>query len=235
MRRCGAKRGRSVERAGDLASGCRLSHGVLRLVVLLVLIACGALLTVAIAWIGLDVPRPGIVVSISDPPTMIEEIDPMDPRVVVLAGGARITSAGIQRMDNWAHDRELRFATDGVSNFGGTFVRSGWPMRAMHGSSSTSIGHRHAVALPELISARRRPPHLDFLPIGIVWPGFAVNTIFAAALLYAVFIATTSLRRAMRLRGGKCPQCRYPMGSHEACTECGSPLPEPAPRSRTHE
>jgi hypothetical protein len=62
------------------------------------------------------------------------------------------------------------------------------------------------------------------LPYQPVWPGFAINTIFYAAILCGLFFAPGMVKRGLRRRRGLCPACAYPIGSSPVCTECGSPL-----------
>ena len=62
--------------------------------------------------------------------------------------------------------------------------------------------------------------HVRVLPLRPFWPGFVVNTIFYAALLWLPF----ALRRFVRLRRGLCPKCAYPIGESSVCTECGGAL-----------
>ena len=59
------------------------------------------------------------------------------------------------------------------------------------------------------------------LPLRPIWPGFAANTLFYAALLWLPF----AVRRFIRVRRGLCPACCYPMGESAVCTECGKALP----------
>jgi hypothetical protein len=100
--------------------------------------------------------------------------------------------------------------------------RSGLPFRSLEGvvyGSSTRpsfarglwANHKYAVVLP------LRP----------IWPGFAINTIFYAAILWLLIFAPGRIRRFMRLRQGRCPACGYQIaqGLSEVCSECGSPLP----------
>jgi hypothetical protein len=65
------------------------------------------------------------------------------------------------------------------------------------------------------------------LPLRPIWPGFAINTIFYAAILW-LLCATPRIpgfvRRGIRARRGQCPACAYPIGSSDVCTECGRPL-----------
>ena len=68
------------------------------------------------------------------------------------------------------------------------------------------------------------PPTL-ILPYEPMWPGFAINTIFYATLLWLLIPGPFALRRFLRLRRGLCPRCAYPMGESSVCTECGITLP----------
>ena len=77
-----------------------------------------------------------------------------------------------------------------------------------------------------------QPWEFDFtnLPSGVakpIWPGFAINTIFYAAMLWVVFFVPGMVKRRVRRRRGLCPACAYPIGTSEVCTECGEGLPLP--------
>ncbi len=59
--------------------------------------------------------------------------------------------------------------------------------------------------------------------------GFAVNTVFHAAVLWCVVLLAIAARRAIRRRMlrhrfGLCPACRYPIGVSAICPECGQPV-----------
>ena len=64
------------------------------------------------------------------------------------------------------------------------------------------------------------------LPTRPIWPGFAINTVFYAAILWGLFAAPFALRRRLRIKRGQCPACAYPVGSSDVCTECGKPIPQ---------
>ncbi len=64
------------------------------------------------------------------------------------------------------------------------------------------------------------------LPLRPVWPGFAVNTLLYATLLWLLTCLAIAVRCFLRLRRGLCPECAYPMGESEVCTECGRDLPK---------
>ena len=66
------------------------------------------------------------------------------------------------------------------------------------------------------------------LPLRAIWPVFALNTIFYAAILWMLVAGAFALRRFSRARRGLCPTCAYPMGQSATCTECGKPRPRRA-------
>jgi hypothetical protein len=68
------------------------------------------------------------------------------------------------------------------------------------------------------------------LPLSPLWPGFAINSIFYAALLWALWITSGKVRRLIRMRRSQCPACGHIIASgtcaNGLCSECGAPLPE---------
>ena len=60
---------------------------------------------------------------------------------------------------------------------------------------------------------------------GPLWLGFAVNTLFYAAILWLLISVPFVLRRFIRVRRSLCPACAYPMGESAVCSECGRGLP----------
>jgi len=63
------------------------------------------------------------------------------------------------------------------------------------------------------------------LPLTPLWPGFAINTLFYAGVLWMLFVGPFALRRMIRRRRGRCAHCAYPIGQSPVCTECGAELP----------
>ncbi len=61
-----------------------------------------------------------------------------------------------------------------------------------------------------------------------IWPGFAINTLFYAAILWLLIAALFALRRRRRIKRGLCPACAYPIGESDICTECGDTLSSPS-------
>ncbi len=114
-------------------------------------------------------------------------------------------------------------------------ARAGWPCRTL-----TALG-RESLVVDDLSSfslswhgrAAVRPPwlirsfHSEGRPVPLlpIWPGFAVNTLFYATLLWLLIPGLFVLRRFVRVRRGLCPKCAYPMGESVVCSECGKELP----------
>mgnify|MGYP003578232462 CR=1 FL=1 len=65
--------------------------------------------------------------------------------------------------------------------------------------------------------------HGIFVNTSPLWPGFAINTLFYAGILWVMFAAPFALRRRRRIKRGLCPACAYPVGESIVCTECGAP------------
>ncbi len=57
-----------------------------------------------------------------------------------------------------------------------------------------------------------------------IWSGFAVNTVFYAALLWLPIRGPFVLRRLIRRKRGLCVACGYDLrhADHDACPECGA-------------
>ncbi len=100
----------------------------------------------------------------------------------------------------------------------GTHVLSGLPARSMSGET-WDAGQR-----PKWSNRRAMFVGRAFIPLRPIWPGFAVNTLFYATLLWLVIPGPFVLRRFLRMRRGLCQKCAYPMGESAVCTECGKSL-----------
>ena len=93
----------------------------------------------------------------------------------------------------------------------------GWPLRSFGWTmlSSRTYSHRS----PTITMSGR------VLPLLPTWPGFVVNTLFYAAVLWLLIPGRFLLRRIIRVKRGRCPACAYPMAELSVCTECGKALP----------
>jgi hypothetical protein len=81
---------------------------------------------------------------------------------------------------------------------------------------------------PSILTNRTRAISLR-LPLRPIWPGFAINTIFYAAVLWIVFAIPGGVKRFRRRRRGHCIHCGYDLrgqpppeaGQSTKCPECG--------------
>jgi hypothetical protein len=63
------------------------------------------------------------------------------------------------------------------------------------------------------------------LPYDPIWPGFAINTIFYAAVLWVLCAVPVKVRRWRRIKRGQCASCGYSLHGtpqSEKCPECGA-------------
>lgn len=113
----------------------------------------------------------------------------------------------------------------------------GWPLRSMWGvvleydanEQAYVMDPESALYFPQgfnpnqwaMIGAANTYP-VTVVPLGLIGPGFAINTVFYTAVLWLSLVAPGRLRRWRRVRRGLCAACGYPIGSSDNCTECGA-------------
>jgi hypothetical protein len=120
----------------------------------------------------------------------------------------------------------------------------GWPMRAAEWHSHDVSGvprrveatMRDAVADAAGLRVGVEPP--SFIPVGKsyeprrlpvlpTWPGFAVDPLLYALILWLIVAGPFVLRRLIRIKRGRCPKCGYdlrgaiPGAGGGGCPECG--------------
>ena len=130
----------------------------------------------------------------------------------------------------WCQDRYITgwWVPDSVigpgANKWGEGLAEGVPFRALGTFSVRSEGawpqdSEFGIVLP--IAAMHRPT----LPLYPLWPGFALNTLFYAALAWGVWQVPLVIRRRRRRSKGKCVRCGYDLkglGVGGVCPECGN-------------
>ena len=99
-------------------------------------------------------------------------------------------------------------------------AKCGWPRDALCGDSFFAPSGNWKSGLVHLSGTSIS------LPFKPIWPGFVINTVFYAVVLWPLFAGPLVLRRRRRIRRGLCPKCAYDLrGSPEdatACPECGA-------------
>jgi hypothetical protein len=110
----------------------------------------------------------------------------------------------------------------------------GWPLYCMW-SSSTSTVHlenpqysfHQGIELGQ--SDGMKWQDVRVLPLRPIWPGFAINTLFYAVILWLLWIAPGKVRRLVRVRQHRCPACGFIIApgtcANGLCSECGATLP----------
>ncbi len=115
----------------------------------------------------------------------------------------------------------------GVQPYTALRIKAGIPALALEGSfwydQNRALVYTDPPLAPQPWLNEARP-----FPFRPLWPGFAINTLFYAAILWLLIGALFVLRRFLRLKRGLCPKCAYPMGESSVCTECGCGLPKRA-------
>jgi hypothetical protein len=201
-------------------------------VFLLLFLVGGAVVNIAVAW-GIAIVtgggRPSATghneMSMDDTQAFWLRHAPADWRDAELLEGVGLGFRGRGR----AHVLVIAELASPPQLVGVSHSDAGWPLlslgfRAQHvvrqGVENMDVQGGWRVHLP-----RFKDRTLPLLPI---WPGFAINTMFYALVLWLLFAAPFALRRWRRTRRGQCPKCGYPAGTSDVCTECGARLPSPS-------
>jgi len=194
---------------------------LLKLALFLVL---GAIVNIAVAWgFSLGVER---MTAQSPPPIPARELDVLWERYGVAEVKRTLTGwreTNIGTTVKWFGNNMPQY---GVVNMGGacmdiTVVDSGAPLRCVR---------HHATAAPFYNATWGGLPRGSewFRRAAPIWPGFAINTVFYAAIMWLLFAAPFALRRRSRIRRGLCPKCAYDLrGStpdSTTCPECGNAM-----------
>jgi hypothetical protein len=106
---------------------------------------------------------------------------------------------------------------------------AGLPFKSLEGVRSETIGQVNrsgALPVPSFLGSSEPLASMSMMPILPLWPGFAINTVFYAAILWALFAAPFALRRRRRIKRGLCRHCGYDLRGRAAdahfCPECGA-------------
>jgi hypothetical protein len=200
------------------------------LVMILLLLASGAIINVTVAWglalqieIGFGPATPPLVV-LKEQDWIVDHLK-FDPNAAPISKVWRLTGFGREHSSGSTRTESEQAAWAGCD-----MNRDGWPFRSMKseawfGNPASKLNGFHGVWRPTWIDPKvfRRTGCFGFA-MQPIWPGFAINTMFYAAILWPIFAAPGRVRRFIRGRRGQCPACAYPVGSSTVCTECGRPV-----------
>ncbi|MCH8825222.1 MAG: hypothetical protein IH984_17135 [Planctomycetes bacterium] len=134
---------------------------------------------------------------------------------------------------NWARDELLPWQSSSITqlnDFGNWTVDArGWPQLSLWCVWARKILRLRpaegGIQLPErwVMEHDRQWLRVTTLPYRPIWPGFAINTIFYATILWLLTLGPFTARRMIRRKRGLCIKCGYDLRGmdHDKCPECG--------------
>ena len=160
----------------------------------------------------------------------------LDPGVGVASGGGWIDDPAEPLVPGWAPFLSPSYEPPVHASHHFLAQACGWPYRSMWGAvkvtrrpqletgSNPTVSTVFALNLdPDKVDDPNYCRDLRLLPLRPLWPGFAINTIFYAAILWFVMLGPFTARRIIRRKRGQCIKCGYDLrgAEHEVCPECG--------------
>jgi hypothetical protein len=230
-----------------------------RICVFLILVVGGAIINVAVAW-GLAASSDLKVFTLADNfagyaieqlPTgqfwtlaanrsfggmlVMSFVEPSDADPLLTETAIRLEEGASQFVaPSWSRVA-IRMPSPGETRAVGFAAAYGSPLLSNCAGFRTSASDQREIMKGTGIVIGGKPTVLappKSLPLVPIWPGFAINTVFYAGVLWLLFAAPFALRRWRRINRGLCPKCAYPVGASEVCTECGAAIPSPSPQAR---
>ena len=188
---------------------------------ILVLLLLGAIVNVAVAWGCETWSLPSFAAKVVEDAEALEWWKQSAPTTFPrVAGECReAASVGVSYLTI-----DINFPAH-ASLFRSERLRSGWPLRCLERAVWTDYARREHWHEHAWIVDVEWKPHL-ILPLRPIWPGFAINTVFYAVILWLLFAAPFALRRRRRIKRGLCPKCAYDLRNRPpdstTCPECGA-------------
>jgi hypothetical protein len=111
------------------------------------------------------------------------------------------------------------------------YISVGWPCQSLYTWQEVELGRAISnkwnwlASLPQTGPRGSPPlPRYHELPLIPLFPGFAINTIFYAAIVWVLFITPRAIRKRVRRKRGQCAACGYSLRGITAdkCPECGA-------------
>jgi predicted RNA-binding Zn-ribbon protein involved in translation (DUF1610 family) len=201
---------------------------------LLLFLLAGAIINVAVAWAcatmsGCTTDLPEQWVSPLFWPTHVSDDWPAHPLHWTSSKGLGVKREGFTVSQRPALDLVIAGTID---------IQRSW-MQSRHSAGWPCLTLEHIDALPPdgpwASTGIKAPEWFGKggwfrLPSQPRYAGFAINTIFYAALLWMLFAAPFALRRRIRIKRGQCASCGYSLRESvsDKCPECGAVVLVPA-------
>jgi hypothetical protein len=212
---------------------------------IVVFLLLGAIINVAVAW-GFAIwgsneeDWPTWVYAATTDPGFVflaQHSGPGFSRVTAVArrgvvGRPRLKDRG-ELLPHWARDLLLPSQGDRTMFFSDA---RGWPVLSFRSVLTLDYVYDQSLAIwvrevHEVLEGFPLPRkqrtegvrNLRAIPLRPIWPGFAINTIFFAAIFWLVALTPVTARRLMRHKRGHCIKCGYDLRGdlNGGCPECG--------------
>ncbi len=114
------------------------------------------------------------------------------------------------------------------------WTRCGWPLLSLDGGRWSTLEFNESKGRHKFVATFHKTAipvnpvallgDLEYLPLRPIWPGFTINTIFYAAILWMLWSSPFVVWRLIRRKRGLCVACGYDLrhADHDACPECGA-------------
>jgi hypothetical protein len=138
------------------------------------------------------------------------------PRVIAISTGVGFETV-VMKSDS------MRVNPSASLNFEARRYRFGWPLLCLERSRWWDNDKYQAFYFHQMTMWRAQTRN-HYVPLRPLWPGFAINTIFYAAVFWVLIAAPGAIRRRIRIKRGKCAACGYSLQERvsDKCPECGA-------------
>jgi len=206
---------------------------------MLLLLTGGAIINVAVAW-GLTLQGPSFTQIVGT--TAWWDRGSVSATLVLRSTGALLIKTDnmgpdarmpktpekphfhLKSVPSWSIARNPSISLDWPTYWRHVEIASGWPQLGLFCSFTKTFPEAPDWDTnPDTMSLQGgiRVSKYCALPLQPIRTGFAINTVFYAAILWMLFAALGFVRRRIRARRGQCSACAYPIGTSDVCTECG--------------
>ena len=138
----------------------------------------------------------------------------------------RPTSKPLQQAPHWSRASVAPTREDFEARLHVLETAHGWPKLSHFHRKTTQRGDWRGIVewrvqVPWFPRYGRKTTRA--LPLAPIWPGFVINTIFYAPIVWMLWLSPLVVRRFIRRRQGRCINCGYDLrGELESgCPECG--------------